>query len=126
MIPSRRSFILGAAASIITAPAIVRAGSLMPIKTMIERMRPMELMELAETYQRFLLQAETDQRFLLRQLLRPELEWRAFQAWSSGPVFRPTSLALAKATSGRVNAAISEAIDGLVDPIPAATASSRR
>lgn len=32
VIPSRRHFILGASATLITAPAVVRAASLMPIK----------------------------------------------------------------------------------------------
>ena len=35
MITSRRSFIAGLGAALITAPAIVRAGSLMPVRTMI-------------------------------------------------------------------------------------------
>lgn len=34
MTPSRRSFLTGLAATIITAPAIVRVGSLMPVKVM--------------------------------------------------------------------------------------------
>ena len=34
MIPSRRHFILGASATLITAPAVVRAASLMPVKVM--------------------------------------------------------------------------------------------
>lgn len=32
MIPSRRSFLIGATASLVTAPAIVRAASLMPVR----------------------------------------------------------------------------------------------
>lgn len=35
IIPSRRGFILGATASLITAPAIIRSGILMPIKKII-------------------------------------------------------------------------------------------
>lgn len=34
MIPSRRSFLTGLIASLVTAPAIVRAASLMPVKVM--------------------------------------------------------------------------------------------
>ena len=34
MIQSRRSFLIGAAATLITAPAIVRASSIMPVKAM--------------------------------------------------------------------------------------------
>lgn len=36
MISSRRNFLIGATASLVTAPAIVRAASLMPVKRMIE------------------------------------------------------------------------------------------
>lgn len=35
MISSRRSFLVGLGAALITAPAIVRAGSLMPVRQMI-------------------------------------------------------------------------------------------
>jgi len=36
VIQSRRNFLIGAVASLIAAPAIVRAGSLMPVKVMPE------------------------------------------------------------------------------------------
>lgn len=36
MITSRRTFLTGLGAALITAPAIVRAGSLMPVKQMVD------------------------------------------------------------------------------------------
>lgn len=40
MILARRKFLIGAAASLLAAPAIVRAGSLMPVKTVVADMAP--------------------------------------------------------------------------------------
>ena len=60
IIPSRRGFLTGLGAALITAPAIVRAGSLMPVKVMVEPYGIGPMMSVVEIINRALWQCSQD------------------------------------------------------------------
>lgn len=93
MTPSRRSFLTGLAATIITAPAIVRVGSLMPVKVMgvspywegatLYGGVAIKPIRIAPDFQMFVHQR------LVEICLNSELA--AFNAYSSGSIYTPRS-----------------------------------